>query len=126
MVNRMRAFAVEILEAKQCSVQFNAGENIVSYQPGMEQRKNLYLIFKETINNAARHSGCKNVRVDFYSSGNYLHLRIADDGKGFIPSVKSQGNGLINLHKRAQELKGKLNISSEPGKGTTVDLAFKI
>jgi signal transduction histidine kinase len=66
----------------------------MSYQPGMEQRKNLYLIFKETINNAARHSGCKNVRVDFYSSGNNLHLKITDDGKGFDTDVKSQGNGL--------------------------------
>lgn len=125
IVNRMRAFAVEVLEAKNSSVHFNSGNN-TSFQLGMDQRKNLYLIFKETINNAAKHSACKNVWIDFLVAGHQLNLKIRDDGKGFAETVNSQGNGLMNLRKRAQELQGRLTLTSEQGKGTTVELVFKI
>ena len=126
MLNRMRGFAVEVLEAKNCQVHFNADESMMSSQLGMEQRKNLYLIFKESINNAAKHANCQNVWVDFYTMGNKLHLKIRDDGKGFLATQKFQGNGLINFYKRTQELGGELKIITEPGKGTTIDLAFRV
>ena len=126
MLNRMRGFAVEILEAKNCLVHFNADESMMSSLLGMEQRKNLYLIFKESINNAAKHANCKNVWIDFYTVGNKLHLKIRDDGKGFIATQKFQGNGLVNFYKRTQELRGELKIITEPGKGTTIALAFRV
>jgi ligand-binding sensor domain-containing protein/two-component sensor histidine kinase len=126
IVNRMRAFAVEVLEARHAGVHFNTGNSTTPYQLGMDQRKNLYLIFKETINNAAKHSACKNVWVDFYVTAHMLHLKIKDDGKGFSHATKTQGNGLMNLQKRAQELGGRLSIESESGKGTTIELIFRI
>jgi signal transduction histidine kinase len=132
MINRMRAFAVEALEPRNCKVHFSTTANLASYNLGMEQRKNLFLIFKETINNAARHGECKNVWVDCSIRHNKLFMRITDDGKGFAGTGRNGtieaagGNGLINIHKRASELKGKLHMQSEVGKGTTVELEFHI
>lgn len=132
LVNRMRAFAVEALEARNCKVHFDTSENIGSYHLGMEQRKNLFLIFKESINNAAKHGACANVWVDCKIAHRSLHLKIRDDGKGFTlrngigTRNEAGGNGLFNIRKRASELKGQIRIVSEPGKGTTVDLKFKL
>ena len=51
-------------------------------------------------------------------------MKIADDGKGFDPGSETQGNGLINMRKRAMELKGELQVHSAPQKGTVVELRF--
>ena len=63
VINRMRAFAVDMLEAKGCNLQFEAGEEVQGLQLDMEQRKNFYLIFKEAINNVAKYAEAKNVTV---------------------------------------------------------------
>ena len=132
LVNRMREFAVEALEPRDCKVHFSTTANLVSYNLGMEKRKNLFLIFKETINNAARHGNCKNVWVDCSIRHNKLFMRITDDGKGFGGANgegsmdEARGNGLLNIRKRASELKGNISIKSETGKGTTLELEFKI
>jgi ligand-binding sensor domain-containing protein/two-component sensor histidine kinase len=132
MVNRMREFAVGALEPRNCKVHFSTTGNLTSYNLGMEQRKNLFLIFKEVINNAARHGNCTDVWVDCSIRHNKLYMRITDNGKGFTgvngyeTPEEYGGNGLINIRKRANELKGNINIQSETGKGTIVELVFKI
>jgi signal transduction histidine kinase len=132
IVNRMREFAVEALEPRNCKVHFSTTANLVSYNLNMEKRKNLFLIFKEAINNAARHGNCKNVWVDCSIRQNKLFLRITDDGSGFGGvngnSIREErgGNGLINIRTRASELRGNISIKSETGKGTVIELEFRI
>jgi ligand-binding sensor domain-containing protein/two-component sensor histidine kinase len=132
MVNRMREFAVGALEPRNCKVHFSTTGNLTSYNLDMEQRKNLFLIFKEAINNAARHGNCTDVWVDCSIRHNKLFMRISDNGKGFAEAngygtpENSRGNGLINIRKRANELKGEINVRSETGKGTIVELVCKI
>lgn len=124
VINRMRAFAVDMLEAKGSNLQFEAGEEVQSLQLDMEQRKNFYLIFKEAINNVAKYAEAKNVTVHLSSKNKTIWMKIADDGKGFDPDNETQGNGLINMRKRAMELKGELMVHAEPQKGTIVELRF--
>ena len=91
----------------------------------MNKRKNFYLIFKEATNNIVKYSECKNIWISIrYESGNIV-LEIKDDGKGFDTSVKYAGNGLVNIHKRAEFLKGKIEVKSVPGTGTSFNLLFK-
>src|SRR4030095_13000601 len=98
----------------------------------MVARKNLYLIFKEAINNAAKYSGCKNVWIDISLEGKKLVMQIRDDGKGFQvpagdePEMSLSGNGLRNMKKRAEELAGEITIDSVPGDGVTLNLRFTI
>jgi signal transduction histidine kinase len=133
VVNRMRAFAIEILESCNMSIQFDVSEDIMDVHLDMQQRKNLYLIFKEAVNNIAKYSACKNVYINISRQGNKTFvLNIKDDGKGFrIPNLGEEqkslsGNGIRNMNKRADELSGQIIIHSSHGNGTTVNLKFSI
>jgi signal transduction histidine kinase len=64
IVNRMRALAIEILEPSNIGVQFRVSEDIRDIHLDMQQRKNLYLIFKEAVNNIAKYSSCTQVQID--------------------------------------------------------------
>ena len=79
----------------------------------------VYRIVQETINNAIRHGGAKNIKITLKWK-NKLFLQIQDDGMGFDTSQKNQGLGLRNIEARAKSIGAKLEIKSEPGKGTAV------
>ncbi len=131
VVNRMRAFAIEILEPEDILLNMNVSPKLDHIVLNMQQRKNLYLLFKEAINNIAKYAGCKNVWVDINIHSGKIMMKIKDDGKGFSQSLPGTGNmatlggnGLNNMQKRAKELNGKIAIDSAIGQGTEVILEF--
>ena len=132
LVNRMRAFAVQVSEAKEFKLHLAENKDLPDMPLDMYERKNIYLIFKEAINNAAKYSVCKNVWIEFSKKSRLLEMKITDDGKGFtvgdvsMLSKKGGGNGLVNMKKRADDLKGELKIISEEGKGTEVLLKMRL
>ena len=130
VLNRMRAFASEVLEAKNTALHFNADEKLNHLELNMEQRKNMFLIFKEAINNIAKYSNCNNVWVDISCSLRNFKLQVKDDGKGFATTGKETrsrgGNGIISMRKRALDLNGKLIIESSEENGTMVRLEFRL
>jgi ligand-binding sensor domain-containing protein/two-component sensor histidine kinase len=122
MTRRMRQHAEEVFLEKGVNVKFNTPETVREIKLPMEIRRELYLIFKEAVTNAAKHSDCKNVEIDFQTRHNGLFLSVKDDGKGFDANQNGSGNGLNNLKLRAEKINAKLEIESEIGKGTTVNL----
>jgi len=92
----------------------------------MEKRKNLYLIFKEALNNSVKHSECTEIVIDTKLEGKNLRIILKDNGKGFSTENLRKGNGLDNMKHRADLIKGKLTINSEKHKGTTIDFIGKI
>ena len=92
----------------------------------MEQRKNVYLIFKEAVNNIAKYADGRNVYISLKLRGREIRLEMRDDGVGFDPEAATEGNGILSMKKRAAELKGKLVIKSEKLKGTEIVLTFPI
>lgn len=86
----------------------------------MEHRQNLYLIFKEAINNSVTHSQCTEILLDANVRGRVLEMTLTDNGEGFIKSDDSKGNGLYNMANRAKKIGGKLDIISSHNKGTIV------
>lgn len=134
VINRMRAFAVQMLEPLDCIIHFNAGNNLENLKLDMEGRKNLYLLYKEAINNAAKYSDCKTIWINIsLKAGKKLFLQIKDDGIGFdqlvtagTPNHKMGGNGIRNMHKRASDLNGSLEIFSQKTNGTEVKLQFQL
>ena len=119
---RMREFATSVLEAKDIDLDFKAAEEVNHLTLDMEARRDFFLIFKEAVNNAAKYSKCKHVRISINVRQQRLLLDIIDDGIGFDVNVADNGNGLINMRKRADSLKGKIVITSSPGLGTQVFL----
>jgi signal transduction histidine kinase len=92
----------------------------------MDVRKNLYLIFKEAINNMVKYAGADRAFFSITGTKNHLAMLIRDNGKGFVPSVASEGNGLKNMKKRAEEIGAKLMIESGAGIGTSIQFLLKI
>ena len=88
----------------------------------MNVRKNLFLIFKEATNNMVKYSRADKAMFTVKGEKNNLMLVISDNGRGFNVRQDTEGNGLRNMKKRAQEIDGELLINSEPGKGTSVQL----
>ena len=88
----------------------------------MEQRRNLYLVYKEAIHNIAKHSHATNAQVRIFQQTNALHIRISDDGKGFNCHQNGEGNGLKNFQKRAEEGGFEVNVSSREGIGTIIEM----
>ena len=90
----------------------------------LEFARNVWLIFKESLHNVARHSGVRRVTIRVAEPDGGFELEVRDDGRGFIESDVEPGNGQINLRRRAADLRGTLRIGSPPGRGTTVHLSI--
>jgi len=117
---RMQNFAMEMCGPADIELHFNFDESLSDFKLQMEHRKDIYLVFKEAVNNAVKYSTCKNLRVSISRNGNVLKLEIADDGRGFDSGTIKKGNGLDNMRMRVQMMKGKLNITSSENSGTQI------
>jgi signal transduction histidine kinase len=103
------------------------GEGAASHVAlGADVRREVFLIFKECVNNAARHSDATQVDISFAMSGGWLRLTIHDNGRGFDPLPLSNGHGLASMKNRAAALRGTLEIQSAAGGGTTAKLAVPL
>jgi ligand-binding sensor domain-containing protein/signal transduction histidine kinase len=123
LTRRMRQHADEIFRLRGIGLRFEAGGKRDDLRLGIDVRRDLLLIFKEVVNNAARHSGCSQVDIDFHVEGTRLVLVVADNGRGFDSTQESQGEGLPSMKRRAQKLKGSLEITSRIGAGTRVTVS---
>ena len=126
LTRRMRQHAEEIFTTRDIELSFvsQAVDSELKLEVGV--RRDVLLIFKEAVNNAARHSGCTRIAVEFECSGSALKLRISDNGHGFSQDSEYEGHGLRSMTRRAKGLNGTLNIDSHEGVGTTVDLVMTI
>lgn len=123
LMDRMRVFAGDLVASSEIQLNFNADTNAEDVKLSMEQRKNIFLIFKETVYNTIKYSGGKNLYIDIKKDASHLRIIIRDDGKGFDVNnyTSKNGNGIKNMRFRAEEVKAKYNIESSPaGTVTTI------
>ena len=110
---RMRRFASDTLTAKDIALQFHAPPQEVHLDA--EVRRQVFLIFKEAINNIARHAEATAVEVEFTMPDHHLSLRIKDNGRGFVKAPpqpgQNGGNGLLSMQRRAADLGGTLSTA---------------
>lgn len=90
----------------------------------IENRKHLYLVLKEAINNSLKHSGCNEIKLMFHYQSYGLEIIYEDNGKGFNDSDSSEGNGLPNMAHRIKLMGGQLDIDSVLGRGTRITMVF--
>ncbi len=126
IIARMRRYAAELFDAKEIDYQIVIPENLNEVKLLMEQRRDVYLIFKEAVNNLVKYSKCTQANIEIKIHNKTFELRIKDNGKGFDPNQESSRNGLKNMHARAISLEGNLTINSAIGKGTELVLDFEI
>jgi len=126
LIVRMREYAAEVLEAAGISFTLESPEALNNVKINMQQRKNLYLIFKEAVNNLAKYSKAKKAFIRFEQQKKYLRMVIIDEGTGFTITSIKKGNGLDNMQSRAAEMNAQLEIHSGQDKGTTILLHMPV
>ena len=126
LTRRMHRFAEETLGGANIALVFSAPPPDVDLKLGADLRRELYLILKESVNNIARHSGASEAVVQLTHSPSELRLNISDNGGGFDPGVRTDGNGIGSMRKRAAAFGGVFTIDSGPGLGTRVSLTVNL
>lgn len=127
LTRRMRQHVEEIFAMRDIELNFNAPTEDKDLKLSIGVRRDLLLIFKEAVNNAARHSRCSKVQIDFRREDSILTLKVKDNGKGFdFDNSESDGQGLRSMARRAKALGGKLSIDSPISGGTEVLLKLPL
>ena len=129
LLKRMRAFASELSDVSNTKITFKIDDRIKEASLNMVQRRNVYLIYKEAMNNAFKYAKANRIKVNLFPHLKDLQMTIEDDGIGFdAENMGSKltlgGNGLNNMVSRAEELEGGLAIDSKPGDGTRINFRW--
>ena len=122
ILQRLKYFAMSIASSKDATIHFSTGQGTEIINLSISQRKAIYLVSKEAINNAVKYAECLNIYFHLTAQGQGWKLQIRDDGKGFFPMENKHGNGLKNMYARADEIKAKFKIQTNHGAGTIITM----
>ncbi len=88
----------------------------------------MYRIVQELINNTLKHASAKMAIVQVTKTDSQLSVTVEYDGKGFDTTMLKQARGIgwSNIQHRVDFLKGKLDVASESGQGTSVHIEFNV
>jgi ligand-binding sensor domain-containing protein/signal transduction histidine kinase len=127
LTQRMREFAGEILSARGIEFYLDAPDIDQQIKLDPEVRRQIFLIFKECVNNVVRHSRSTRVACDFRIERGDFVLRLSDNGHGFGATVANGadsdcrgGHGLVSITRRVEALGGKLEVTAARDQGVTV------
>jgi signal transduction histidine kinase len=128
MVDYFCSFATNLLAGSRVACRLDVPVDLPSLAIEAQKRHELFLVFKECLNNVIKHAGASEVRISLKWENHSLRLTIKDDGCGFsVPGVSaSKGNGLNNMRNRLQRVGGQVNIHSKPGEGTEVEVILPV
>ncbi len=118
LIHRLRRFADDVLGGVNITLRFDTEGLPPGATVPLEARRPLYLIFKEAVNNVARHSGAHTATIVLEADDNVLRLSVEDDGCGFDATAPSGGEGLDSIALRMKEIGGTAVWDSQPGRGT--------
>jgi len=117
-------YAAPVCYAKNIDLNIQCdGVNDNMMMPG-DIRQNLFLIFKEAINNTIKYSEASQCNVQTFIRDHKFYFEIKDNGNGFSGTIKGNGTGWKNMQKRVRELNGKIIIASEQSKGTSINITL--
>ena len=125
LTQRMRRVADEACSAANIALVFVTPADESGLKLGVDTRRELFLIFKEAMNNIVRHAHCTETRIELRLEDRAVQLRLSDNGRGFDVSSASTGNGLASMRRRVQQVGGDLDISSV-ATGTTITVRAPI
>jgi len=124
LIERIRQFADERLGPAGIKFHLSHDQFVDELKLSMEARRNILLIFKEAINNAAKYSESNEIRCNITVADDWLECRITDYGKGMNGGGNHTGNGLMTMKNRASEMKGRLDIIPGKDGGTVIIATF--
>lgn len=125
LVSYTRQYAVSYLDDIGIRCNVETTENIPDITVTGNNRRSVFLLVKEALNNIAKHSGASCVDIKF-EINNKLHIHVHDNGRGFTTNLQNvHGNGLVNMQRRIQKLKGEMQIVNTNGTRVDFDIPIK-
>ncbi|HCZ34576.1 MAG TPA: hypothetical protein DHV26_01455 [Cytophagales bacterium] len=122
LLQRLEDYAVQMAAVKNIRVRSNINGHYSKSVLPAEIRRNIYLLFKEAINNAVKYSNASQFDFTITEGADGITIHFSDNGQGYKPDEVKPGNGLRNMMNRAKEINAELLITGSPGQGTTVHL----
>lgn len=120
LADRIQEYAQSVCASRGIQLHMELQPGTADSVLPMDVRRDLYLLFKEAVNNAAKYSNADGLFVNLSARNNHIVLIVRDNGIGF-DTAKVTGNGIGNMRLRAEKLGGACTVQSEPGKGTTIE-----
>lgn len=118
-------FAQRFLGLAGVTCRLKIAESLERQPLDSHRRHDLFLAFKEALNNIARHAQAKEVHLAIGVEEGNLQVTLTDDGRGFDPTATVMGSdGVMSMKERLAKLGGSCQITSSHGAGTTV--AFRL
>ncbi len=121
LIRRMRGFALDLLASQGIEFELGTPDAAETVELTLQARRQLFLMFRECVHNAARHSRCTAVRAGLTVQDRGVVLAVKDNGRGMSPGEECNGGtGIDGLRRRAESLGGSVELESKPGEGCTV------
>ncbi|HMB41453.1 MAG TPA: two-component regulator propeller domain-containing protein [Balneolaceae bacterium] len=115
LTDRMQDYVNQVLSQKDIEVHYDFDDLKMQEKLPVDVKENVYLIFKESINNIAKHSNATKVVIRFSFSGKHYQLTIHDNGTMGQNESRKSGQGLRNMRMRAERIGSDIQISENGG-----------
>lgn len=123
---RMRHYAAELFDAGNIHYELYLDTAFEGKKLDMEQRRDIYLLYKEAVNNISKHAQATQVSIQITIEHNELWLTVKDNGKGFEPGKETGRHGLKGMKERIKKWKGKIMIESGINRGTLIQIRLPV
>jgi signal transduction histidine kinase len=105
---------------------FTANDEAWQVELPEESNRDLFLFFRESLHNIMRHAGATSVQIRAEKTDHLFKLQISDNGVGITPERLERPATFRALRQRAEALRGTLEVETEPGKGTHLNLTVPL
>jgi ligand-binding sensor domain-containing protein/signal transduction histidine kinase len=127
LVEYLSQAADDFLEDTSIRSRVKLPDNLPGCTVPADVRHQLFLAFKEALNNAVKHAAASEIQIELTAEPARLQILIADNGVGFeLASPRPGGNGLHNMRKRLEVIRGQFAIASQPGHGTQITMVIPL
>jgi len=120
LIQRMRRFSSDVLGGSDIDFQFRVQVPEESIAIAADVRREVYLIFKEAVNNLVRHSACTRADVEISLDHSSLNVQVDDNGKGLCERRNNTGTGLQSMKQRAHRIGASIDFKAREGGGLRV------
>jgi len=122
LIDRMRDFSTSLLVENDVQLKFEHKGLEINKKLPIHIRQNLFLIFKEAINNIYKHSNASVVIVNLLNDSKSFQMKIVDNGEGYNPSLIKAGNGIKNMKMRAKRIGAQIEMNTDCGVEIILDM----
>lgn len=124
LVEALRECASRLVEGGSVNVRATCSGEVV--RTSLRVADALYHVGQEALANAVRHGHPTTLEICLSYEKGFVHLRILDDGRGFVTTQDVTGFGILSMRKRAAAIGAALEICSSPGAGTDISIRSRL